>query len=382
MTTISTRRLTGFAVLGLLLLAAPARADEVRWRTDYNAARQEAAQTGRLLVIDLGTENCYWCRELDNRTFRDPNVVTLLNQRCVPLKVDANRSQALADALRVQSYPTLVLASPDGKIVGYQEGFIEAGPFREQVNKALALTGAPEWMHRDYQDAVRAHAGGDYARAASLLKNVVEDGKDRPVQDSARKLLADVEARAGERLARGKEMLESGQREEGTKALNEVVKLYSGTAAARDAGVALLAQDNRADGPDQRAKRARDLLSAAKEDYRTQQFLCCLDRCETLAAQFADLPEGAEAAQLVGEIKSNPEWARQACDQMTDRLGILYLAQADNYLKKGQPQQAVFYLEQAVKTFPPSSKYAEAAQARLSQLQGQPGASRTTDYKH
>ena len=66
---------------------------------------------------------------------------------------------------------------------------------------------------------------------------------------------------------------------------------------------------------------------------------------------------------------------------MTDRLGVLYLAQADNYLKKGQPQQAVFYLEQAVKTFPPGSKYAEAAQTRLSQLQGQPGAGRTTDYK-
>src|SRR4051812_15828639 len=105
-----------FVLCPLLLAASAARGDEVQWRTDYNAARQEASQTGRLLVIDLGTENCTWCRELDVRTFRDPALVTLLNTRCIPLKVDGGRSPRLAEILRVQTYPTLVLAGPDGKI--------------------------------------------------------------------------------------------------------------------------------------------------------------------------------------------------------------------------------------------------------------------------
>src|SRR5271165_6652080 len=108
------RRLTSCVVLGVLLAAeSSARSEEIPWRTDYNAARQEAARTGRLLVIDLGTENCTWCRELDARTFRDPGLIALMNQRCVALKIDGNRSPALAEALRVQTYPTLVLAAPD-----------------------------------------------------------------------------------------------------------------------------------------------------------------------------------------------------------------------------------------------------------------------------
>jgi hypothetical protein len=97
-----------------------------------------------------------------------------------------------------------------------------------------------------------------------------------------------------------------------------------------------------------------------------------------LAANFADLPEGTEATQLAAEIKSNPEWAKQAAEQLGDRLSVLYLALADTWLKRGQPQQAVFYLERVVQSFP-NTRHAEAAQIRLSQIQGP--ASKSVDFK-
>ena len=131
-------------------------------------------------------------------------------------------------------------------------------------------------------------------------------------------------------------------------------------------------------GDQQRLRRARDLLAQAREDYRAQQFLCCLDRCEALISGYADLPEGHVASQLAAEIKGNPEWTKQACDQLGERLSVLYLALAETWLKKGQPQQAVFYLERVAQTFP-NSRHAEAAQARLAQLQGPP--SRTAEVK-
>src|SRR4051812_12059200 len=55
-----------------ILTSAIARAQEVSWRNDYNRARQEAAEKGVPLLIDIGTENCYWCKQLDLRTFKDP----------------------------------------------------------------------------------------------------------------------------------------------------------------------------------------------------------------------------------------------------------------------------------------------------------------------
>ena len=55
-------------------------------------------------------------------------------------------------------------------------------------------------MTRDYAEAVKAAGQKDYARALPLLKGIVEDGKERLVQTEARRLLAEVEQRAAERL--------------------------------------------------------------------------------------------------------------------------------------------------------------------------------------
>ena len=91
-----------------------------------------------------------------------------------------------------------------------------------------------------------------------------------------------------------------------------------------------------------------------------------------LINQYAELPKGEDTAQDgVGHQSRNAEWAKIACDQLSDRLGVLYLALADTCLKKGQPQQAVHYLERVVQTYP-TSRHAEAAQVRLSQIQGRP----------
>ena len=357
-----------------------AAAQDVEWRTDYGKARKEAVQKGLPLIIDFSTENCYWCRQLELRTFSDAEVIALLNDRCIPLHIDAGRNPDLIEKMNIQGFPTLVYASPEGRVIGYQEGFIEAPVFRDQVTRTVNAVAAPEWMTRDYDEAAKAAGRKDYARALTLLKSIVEDGKERLIQTKARQLMADVEQRAAERLTSAKQLADRGETAEALKAAGEVVHEFAGADAAREAAEFAATLTGRTDaGDQQRRDRARDLLAQAREDFRMQQYLCCLDRCEVLADQFADLPEGAEAARLSADIKGNAEWARTACDQLSDRLGVLYLSLADTCLKKGQPQQAAFYLERVVQNFP-NSRHAEAAQVRLSQIQGQPPM-RAEDFK-
>jgi thioredoxin-like negative regulator of GroEL len=366
-----TRSLALPAALLCPLVLGVARA-EVSWRTDYNKARQEASSKGVPMFIDIGTENCFWCKQLDTRTFKDPAIIALLNERFVPLKVDAERLPFLVQALRIQSYPTLVLSNPEGKIVDFQEGFLEAGPLKERLVKVLAAVSAPDWMVRDFEEAGRAVAAANYARALSLLRGVVEDGKDRSVQVRARKMIEDLEKSAGERCARAKQLAESGRASEALEIISDLVRTYPGTQAVREGKQLQLTLTSRAeDKVAQRARQARELLTQAREDYRAQQFLCCLDRCEALVTQYADRPEAGSARVLAEEIKSNPEWTKKAADQLAERLSLLYLALADAWLKKGQPQQAIFYLERIVRAFP-KTQYAETARARLAQLRGSP----------
>ena len=368
------------ALFVVLALGQSAQAGEtIRWRTDYNSARREANEKGLPLFLDFGTEDCYHCRRLEATTFRDPTVAALLNERFVPLKIDANREPALAQALRIQAYPTMVLAATDGKILGVLEGYLEAGRLTEHLQRAMAAS-TPDWMARDFQEASKAIGAADYARAVSLLKGVLEDGKSRPVQDKARQVLAEIEQQAAGRLARAKQMDDRGQSLEAADVLTGLLKDYAGTHAASD-GAKLLAK--LADKPDlrnnQRAGRARELLAQAKEDYRTQNFLACLDRCQVLESAYKDLPEGTEGAKLAGEIRGNPERMAQACEQMNERLAGMYMALADSWMEKGQPQQAAPYLEKVAKLCP-GSPQAEAAQVRLTQLQGKPP-TQTVEFK-
>ncbi len=368
----------------LLLMAAswarPASAQEVEWRSDYARARKEAQDKDRPLVIDFSTVNCFWCRQLEQRTFTDPAVITLLNEHCVPLHLDAGAVPELVEKMNIHVYPTLVYAAANGRILGFQEGFIEAPVFRDQVQRTVNAVSAPEWMGRDYEAAQQAVAAKDYPRATTLLKGVMEDGKERPVQAKAKQLLQELEAQAANELKAAQEKAARGQAAAALKATGEVTKQFAGTLASREAADLQATLTARTDaGDQQRKERARDLLAQAHEDYRTQQFLCCLDRCEALISQFAELPEAAEAVRLSSDIKSNPEWAKQAADQMSDRLGLLYLSLAETCLKKGQPQEAVYYLERVVQNFP-NSRHAETAQVRLAQIQGQP-VSRAVDFK-
>src|SRR5579862_9843113 len=132
------------AVPSLVGLAqGPTSGQEVNWRSDYVQARREAQEKGLPLVIDFGTKNCHYCVLLDQTTFRDPKVVGVMNERFVSLKVDAEIDVQLASQLQIASYPTLVLAAPDGKILGRVVGYKEAGEFYESLQRVLASVSSP-----------------------------------------------------------------------------------------------------------------------------------------------------------------------------------------------------------------------------------------------
>jgi thiol-disulfide isomerase/thioredoxin len=380
-----TRRLLPFlaALLVPLAIGLPCRADEVVWRKDYASALQEAREKSLPLVLDFGTDACPWCDKLDATTFRDADVINLLNTRFVSLKIHSARYPELVEHLKIHTFPTLVVADPSGKILNAHAGFLETTPFLEFLRRALAppagatptpaaTTTAASPVQGDFQKATQAVTQSEYARAVVLLRNVLKDNGHTDVQAKAAGLLKEIEDLASVQLARLKELEGAGQVQEALSAGRELVRLYDGTTAAAEAQALLPALTTRLEGPARdRLKLAYDMLLQARDDFKTQQYLVCLVRCETIGARFADLSEAGEAAQLVEKITSNPEWMQQVCDTLPDLGGMSFLKMAETKLKQGQPQQAVFFLERILQAFP-NTRHAEVAQVRLSQIQGPP----------
>ena len=108
-------------------------------------------------------------------------------------------------------------------------------------------------------------------------------------------MLQDLEQQAAGRLARAKALHDRGQSTDAAEALTDLLRNYTGTQAAMDGGSLLTTLATRPEMRDQqRARRARELLAQARDDFRTQQYLGCLERCETLTSAYSDLPEGGE----------------------------------------------------------------------------------------
>jgi hypothetical protein len=386
------------ACYSLLCLLQSASAQEVEWRKDYAGALREAQEKKRPLLLDFGTVDCFYCKKLDDSTFRDPAVIARLNRDFVAVKIDAGRYTSLVQQLNIQLFPTLLVATPGGKILNTQTGYLGPEAFITFLTRSLAAREAPGvtvsrpkvrpedpapgWMAEDYDKAARAIGRSEFARAVPLLKNILKEDRNYPIQKQAAALLKELEGQAAARLAQVKDLEESGRTVEALQADEELIRKYDGTAAAVE-GMALLSSlnarlDNRTR---ERRQEAADLLKLAEKELQSQQYLMCLVRCQTITRDYATFPEAAAAAELAARIKKNPEWMQQVCDGGAEVLSMSFLTLAETRLKEGQPQQAVYLLERVVQAFP-NTRHAEQAQARLSQIQGPPALPVSEEEKH
>jgi uncharacterized protein YyaL (SSP411 family) len=208
----------------LIGTAAPVAAEEVPWRYDYNAARKEAKDRNKPIVLDFGTANCHWCKQLDASTFRDPAVIKALTEHVIPVKIDAGKEPELAQALGINSYPTLIFAAPNGKILGQQDGYIEAAAFSRQLDR---LFGSGDRSNsKPSETNVQA---GDRARRAQEAKAKDEKEPERLAQ-VCEKL---IDSLGNAYLELAESLLRKGQAEQALSYLEKAVRTCPGTQAAQ-----------------------------------------------------------------------------------------------------------------------------------------------------
>ena len=248
------------------------------------------------------------------------------------------------------------------------------------ICSALLAVQSPDWMARDFQEATRAVAAGDYAKAIPLLKGILRDGKDRIVQARAKSVLDSIEQQAAGRLVRVKQLDDKGRSAEAVDLLTELLSRYPGTPAAID-GAKMLTRlaDLPAVKGNNRGRRAQDLLAQACEAFKAEKYGAALELCQILETTYKDLDEGKQGRDLAAEIRSSPEKLALACEHLNERLASMYATLGDTWLKKGDKGQAAAYYEKAVRSAP-ASLVAREAQTKLVRIIGKPAA-QTTGYR-
>ncbi len=144
---------TCLSAVALAALVVPAFAAE--WMTDLDAARARAAAEGKAVLVDFtGSDWCGWCIRLKKDVFDTPAFESYARDKFVLMEVDVpnnpkidrellRRNRALCEQYAVEGFPTIMVMTPEGEVVG---GFVGGQPnltaAREPLDAALANAAA------------------------------------------------------------------------------------------------------------------------------------------------------------------------------------------------------------------------------------------------
>jgi thiol:disulfide interchange protein DsbD len=107
------------------------------WEKDLSMALARAGGEKKLVMVDFYTDWCQWCKRMDQKTFADGNVQKAL-QRVVSVKLNAEKDgRSAAARYSVAGYPTIVFLNASGSEVGRIPGYLEPGPFLEELEDIL-----------------------------------------------------------------------------------------------------------------------------------------------------------------------------------------------------------------------------------------------------
>ena len=138
-------------VLTVLGMNAAWAQEEVKWYS-IDEAVQMASKEPRVLVIDVYTDWCGWCKRMDATTFSDPEIVQIMNKHFYPVKLNAEGKEDIVLGDRTfkfvdngrrgyheiaaivtkgrLSYPTISYVDDQGKVLEAAPGYKTAEQFK------------------------------------------------------------------------------------------------------------------------------------------------------------------------------------------------------------------------------------------------------------
>jgi len=78
------------------------------------------------VIVDGGAGWCHWCREMDATSYRDPEVLRLIKDKYVTVKVDVDDEPAFERRYRDWGWPATVIMSADAEEIAKYRGFMPA----------------------------------------------------------------------------------------------------------------------------------------------------------------------------------------------------------------------------------------------------------------
>lgn len=129
-------KLRNICILILTLTISIAGAAELKWAKDLPSALKMAKAGKKLVMVDFTAVWCVNCHKLDRTTYKDAAVIKSLGN-VVPVKVDYDKSPAIAKKYKVEALPVILFLDANGKEVGRISKYVDAKEFAKTATPIL-----------------------------------------------------------------------------------------------------------------------------------------------------------------------------------------------------------------------------------------------------
>jgi uncharacterized protein YyaL (SSP411 family) len=95
----------------------PNRAHEVRWRPWSAEAFEAARAEDKPILLSISAVWCHWCHVMDETSYSDQQVIDIVNEQYVPVRVDNDVRPDVNQRYNMGGWPTTAFLTPEGDIL-------------------------------------------------------------------------------------------------------------------------------------------------------------------------------------------------------------------------------------------------------------------------
>lgn len=126
-------------IAAVCLLAPMTWAADVKWEHNYDDALKQAKTEKKIVVVDVYTDWCGWCKKLDKDVYSDKDVQAKLSKDFIAVKLNPEKSAAnakVAKSFGVRGFPYIAFLDADGKKLSEISGYVPAAQFLKALEEA------------------------------------------------------------------------------------------------------------------------------------------------------------------------------------------------------------------------------------------------------
>ncbi|EKV56982.1 thiol-disulfide interchange protein DsbD-like protein [Brachyspira hampsonii 30446] len=208
-------------IFSFILFLSCSNAGKINWESDFEASVEKSKSENKIIMMDIYTDWCGACKEMDKNVFRNKNVADS-STNFIALKFNPEKMPNGKDILKkynILGFPTMLFINSDGFILKRIVGYIESDELINEMNSM-----------KEINDRVNAIFKDDNI-SLDKLDIYLESGYDNEALDMYNKLTEENKI-PEDKMARYMSsiallLLDNDKQDEGMKYFNEIISKYS-----------------------------------------------------------------------------------------------------------------------------------------------------------